>query len=88
MNGIGGRTIAEAQERMSLPEFRIWLKYRQKYGNLNPMMRTEWAAALISSVLANVNRGKDSLPFKLTDFAPHIEDSATITLEEAMQEWR
>jgi hypothetical protein len=88
MNGIGGRTIAEAQERMSLPEFRMWLKYRQKYGNLNPMMRVEWGAALISSVLANVNRGKNTPAFSVTDFAPHMEDAAPISLEEAMQEWR
>lgn len=42
MNGIGGRTIAEAQERMSLREFQVWVKYRNKYGQLNVMMRTEW----------------------------------------------
>ena len=44
MNGIGGRTIAEAQERMSRREFLVWLKYREKYGPLNIMMRTEWGA--------------------------------------------
>lgn len=90
MNGIGGRTIAEAQERLSLPEFRVWLRYREKYGGFNPMLRTEWAAALVSSVLANVNRGKDTPPFKLSDFAPHFQDIETsepITLAEAMQEW-
>jgi len=50
------------------------------------MMRTEWSAGLISSVLANVNRGKDTKPFKLTDFTPHINEPA-ISLEQAMQEW-
>ncbi len=50
------------------------------------MMRTEWAAGLISSVLANVNRGKDSPPFKVTDFTPHINEPA-ISLDQAMQEW-
>ncbi|PCQ44887.1 phage tail protein, partial [Citrobacter freundii] len=54
LNGIGGRTISEAQERLSFLEFQQWIQYRQKYGSLNPMMRTEWGAALISSVLANV----------------------------------
>ncbi|STW07813.1 Uncharacterised protein [Klebsiella grimontii] len=47
MNGIGGRTIAEAQERMSLREFQVWVKYRNKYGPLNIMMRTEWGSALV-----------------------------------------
>ncbi|MGS3558634.1 phage tail protein, partial [Klebsiella pneumoniae] len=56
MNGIGGRTIAEAQERMSLREFQVWVKYRNKYGQLNVMMRTEWGASLVASVLANINK--------------------------------
>ena len=30
MNGIGGRTIAEAQENMTYPEFLVWVKFRQK----------------------------------------------------------
>ncbi|HBW5000835.1 TPA: phage tail protein, partial [Klebsiella pneumoniae] len=55
MNGIGGRTIAVAQERMSRREFLVWLKYREKYGPLNIMMRTEWGASLVASVLANIN---------------------------------
>lgn len=87
MNGIGGRTIAEAQERISVPEFWQWLKYREKYGGLNPIMRTEWAAALVCSTLANINRTKDSAPFKVTDFAPHLNE-APVSLEQAMEEWK
>ncbi|EIC81988.1 hypothetical protein SPM24T3_24201, partial [Serratia sp. M24T3] len=70
MNGIGGRTIAEAQERLSLSEFWMWVKYRDRYGTLNPMMRTEWGAAMVASVIANVNRGKTTAPFKVSDFSP------------------
>ncbi|WP_440136106.1 phage tail assembly protein T [Escherichia coli] len=84
---MGGRTIAEAKERVSITEYRDWVLYRQKYGSLNGMMRTEWAAGLISSVLANVNRGKDSPSFKVTDFTPHINEPS-ISLEQAMQEWK
>lgn len=51
------------------------------------MMRTEWAAGLVASVLANINRGKDTPPFIITDFTPHINAPA-ITLEEAMKEWK
>lgn len=50
------------------------------------MMRTEWAAGLISSVLANINRGKDTPAFTLTDFTPHISAPA-ISLDQAMKEW-
>ncbi|EMT6398450.1 TPA: phage tail protein [Klebsiella oxytoca] len=86
MNGIGGRTIAEAQERMSLREFQVWVKYRNKYGPLNVMMRTEWGASLVASVLANINKSKNSPPFKVSDFAPHINE-VSVSLEEAMKTW-
>ncbi|MBE4922267.1 phage tail protein [Escherichia coli] len=93
LNGIGGRTIAEAKERLSFREFQQWVQYRQKYGNLNLMMRTEWGAALVSSVLANVNRTKNTPAFSIADFAPHIaaveREAANepIKLEEAMRTW-
>lgn len=86
MNGIGGRTISEAQERMSLREFQVWVKYRNKYGPLNIMMRTEWGAALVSSVLANINKAMNSPPYKVSDFAPHISE-ASVSLEDAMKTW-
>ncbi|ELD7980780.1 MULTISPECIES: phage tail assembly protein T [Enterobacter cloacae complex] len=69
------------------------MQYRQKYGNLNLMMRTEWGAALVSSVLANVNRTKNTPAFSIADFAPHIaaveREAANepIKLEEAMRTW-
>ncbi|MBN3978307.1 phage tail assembly protein T [Serratia marcescens] len=87
MNGIGGRTVAEAQEKMLLVEYRLWVKYREKYGTLNPMMRTEWGAALVASVLANINRSKNSPPFEVSDFAPHINEKP-ISIEDAMENWR
>ncbi|KXP50140.1 phage tail protein [Escherichia coli] len=83
---MGGRTIAEAQERLSLREFHLWLRYRSRYGGLNPMMRTEWGAAMVASVVANVNKGKDTPSFRVSDFSPHINEPA-ISLDQAMQEW-
>ncbi|EOY4342521.1 hypothetical protein ACP5YT_004283 [Cronobacter malonaticus] len=50
------------------------------------MMRTEWGAALVASVLANINRGKDDPAFRLSDFAPHILEKP-VTLEDAMKFW-
>ncbi|WP_455769647.1 phage tail assembly protein T [Serratia ficaria] len=72
---------------MSLNEYRMWLKYRDKYGPLNLMMRTEWGAALVASVLANINRSKNSPSFDISDFAPHINE-APLSIEEAMENWR
>lgn len=54
------------------------------------MMRTEWGAALVSSVIANVNRGPNSQPFTVTDFSPHLASSSEkeeLTLEEAKRIW-
>ncbi|WP_338506868.1 hypothetical protein VRB95_06450 [Erwinia aphidicola] len=50
------------------------------------MMRTEWGAALVASTLANVNRGQNDPPYKITDFAPHLQKEA-ISLEDAMAQW-
>lgn len=58
------------------------------------MMRTEWGAALISSVLANVNRAENTRAFTVTDFAPHfaaaerVAENEPISLEEAMSTWK
>ncbi|WP_336623914.1 phage tail protein, partial [Klebsiella pneumoniae] len=66
MNGIGGRTIAEAQVRMSIREFHVWVKYRNKYGQLNVMIRSEWWASMVASVLDNINNAKNTQPFKVS----------------------
>ncbi|HDT2354273.1 Uncharacterised protein [Klebsiella pneumoniae] len=50
------------------------------------MMRTEWGASLVASVLANINKAKNTPPFKVSDFAPHINE-APLSLEEAMKSW-
>ena len=39
--GIGGRTIAEAQTRLSYEEFCRWASYRALRGLLNPGLRIE-----------------------------------------------
>lgn len=35
LNGIGGHTLAEAKHNMSMREFNLWQKYRNKRGSLN-----------------------------------------------------
>ena len=84
LNGVGGCTIAEAQARMTYAEFSRWAAYRSKRGSLHQGMRIEQGAALVASILANVNSKRGG--FKVTDFAPHMEEQAT-SLEEAMEQW-
>lgn len=86
MNGIGGRTIAEAKLRISFPEFKAWAAYRNKRGSLHPGMRTERGAALLATLYANAQRKKDSPAHTIYDFAPHIEEPP-ISVEQAMESW-
>jgi len=85
LSGIGGSTIAEAQERLSYREFTSWKKYRNKRGSLNIGMRVERGAALLATLFANSKRTSNFL--KLYDFMQH-EDEPAIDLEKAIEEWR
>ncbi|WP_054889159.1 MULTISPECIES: phage tail assembly protein T [Pseudomonas] len=84
MCGIGGRTIAEAKERLSLQEFRSWEKFRNRRGSLHLGMRIERGSALLATLYANTHT-KDG-GYKVYDFMPH-ESEPAMTLEEAMRTW-
>jgi len=86
LNGIGGRTIAEAQSRLSYAEYRLWRAYRARRGSLNVGMRVESAIALLATMYGNTHRAEGAPPFDLYDFAPH-HDRPDLTLEEAMRQW-
>ena len=87
LNGIGGRTIAEAQESISYPEFLQWMAYRHRRGSLNAGMRMERAGAMVATLIANQHRKKDSPPVSFYQFAPH-HDEPQLSLEQAMEEWK
>jgi hypothetical protein len=82
--GIGGRTIAEAKERVSFAEFMSWARYRNRRGSLNLGMRIERGTAMLAAMYANAH-SKDG-GFKFHDFAPH-HDAPPISLEQAMKDW-
>ena len=77
MNGIGGRTIAEAQQNMSLVEARHWAKYMQRHGGLNIAERVEQAAALICATGAQLMGNKK---VKVNDFIPNRESDDELRL--------
>jgi hypothetical protein len=81
---VGGRTIAEAKERISIQEFRSWRKYRSRRGSLHLGMRFDRGAALLATLYANT-KTKDG-GFTIYDFMPH-ESAPALTLEEAMKAW-
>lgn len=84
MCGIGGRTIAEAKERLSYSEFLGWAAYRNKRGSLHIGYHVEGSLAILSTMFANANTKNGG--YKFYDFAPHHEEPP-ITLEQAMREW-
>lgn len=82
--GIGGSTIAEAQQRLSYPEFLSWSKYRAKRGSLHIGMRVERGAALLATLYAN-SKSKHGT-YSLYDFMLH-DSEPDATLEQAMAAW-
>lgn len=86
MNGIGGRTIAEAQERMTYLEFLVWMRFRAKRGSMHQGMRVEMALAQFQAFYVNSKTGKDVPRLHQQDFAPHM-DPRVESLEDAVASW-
>lgn len=85
LSGIGGRTIAEAQERVSFSEFQSWVKYKQKRGSFNIGMRIEESIAVLAALYANSKTKNGG--YKRYDFMDH-KDEPAIPLDVAMETWR
>lgn len=86
MHGIGGRTVAEAQQRMSYAEFCRWLAYRRKRGTLHPGLRGDRHAALLASLYINARKNKSAQATSIYDLLPY-EEEPPISMEQAMQTW-
>lgn len=84
MNGIGGRTIEEAQRNVSVEEFTMWAQYRNKRGPMNPGHQAHIAAFAL--FVANVRAAQGAKDFNLYDIFQFI-DEPEITAEQAMKEW-
>ena len=77
LHGVGGRTIAEAQQTLSMVEARQWAAYIKRHGGLNVAERVEQSAALICSTAAQLMGNKRS---KITDFIPNREGDDELKL--------
>jgi hypothetical protein len=67
LNGIGGRSIAEAKASLTYPEAISWMTYVRQTGSLNLGKRIEQGFALLATVLNRVNGGSA----ELSDFLPN-----------------
>lgn len=92
LNGVGGRTIEEAKLRISGAEFDQWVKYRQIYGSLNPVVAVDRSVGRLSYIMQAAHGGKG----KYHDFVPQYELTADedepvdadANLAQAMKEWK
>lgn len=84
--GIGGKTIEEAQKNISYAEFCQWVSYRGKRGTLNIGLRIEEYAAMIAQMYSSVHGKQGSIPPKIYDFAPHL-DEPELTIDD-MKNWK
>lgn len=69
LNGVGGRTVAEAKERLSYVEANQWAAYLNQRGSINQGLRIEAGFALLAMILSRVNGGKA----EVSDFMPHFD---------------
>ena len=63
MCGVGGRTLEEFKDNVSVEEFYTWLMYRRKIGGFSVVQKLEGGFA----TLASIHSGR---PIK--EFAPHL----------------
>lgn len=77
LNGIGGRTIAEAKQRMSYVEFLSWAAYIRQRGTLNQGMRNEFLMARLSTQVHAAVGGKP----KFDDYMRY-QDQKKATIED------
>lgn len=70
MNGVGGRTVAEAKERMTYSEALLWSAYLKKRGTVHFGMRLENATALLATQMNRALGGKA----EMQDFMPHADE--------------
>lgn len=77
LNGIGGRTVAEAKDRMAYAEALDWFSYIRRRGTLNTGLRLEAGFALLASILNNAHGGKA----KMADFMPHFDHEDEMSVD-------
>ncbi len=73
-----GGTVGELQSRMGVDEYELWLKYRHKYGPLNPVRKYDEGLAIVASQINRAFGGK-ATPL---DFMPYGKEEQVIDLNE------
>ncbi len=82
--GVGGKSVAEAQANISVPEFTAWLTYRRRYGPICPNRRADTLNAHLMHLMAALNGNKSDV----SKFLVLQDDSErVVSMSEAMSTW-
>lgn len=85
LNGVGGRTIAEAKARMSYVEARTWFAYIKKNGPLNVGRKLEATLEYhLAQVCTVVNRSQGGKA-QMEDFMPSVRREKAEAIEATPQ---
>lgn len=82
--GVGGRTVAEAKQRISYPEFLDWVSFRQAHGPISQQLRQERLVAAQMLQFSKAHGGKGTFDDFMLWTTPPVTE---ISLEEAMSKW-
>lgn len=74
LNGIGGRTIEEAQQKMTYREVVMWEKYRDSRGSLNLGLRIERSVGLLSY---NHERANSTGDVSISRHMPYLQPNTS-----------
>lgn len=81
--GIGGRTVEELNERMTLDEFIGWMAFSalEPFGD----DRADWHNAMILAQQANMNRKKGRAAYKVDRFLISFRDAKPVQTMHQME---
>lgn len=79
LNGVGGRTVAEAKEYMTYAEALQWQEYLETRGTVHLGMRVEAGFALLATIITKALGGNATME----SFMPHL-DPQEASLEDVM----
>lgn len=83
MNGIGGRTIAEAKQNLTHAEVSMWVAFRNKRGSFFTGRRIEQG---FGNLIATYLGSKGAKDVKAQSFMPHEDQPQEMSLEEYMMQ--
>lgn len=72
-HGIGGRTVEDVQENLTVDEFQSWQLYDAETGGLGTLERIETLLAHLLAVTINVNTKERHNKVKASDLLPFAE---------------